>query len=177
MKKIALVLITLFAIVTIVAASNNEPNKVECRIINYQFDYTDMIIDKMEAKGFIAMHENEENDTPDVAFEKFTQKLEMYFVSVINAGSLRKNNIRLDNEAESQYQLIIRFLKVDKDGEHKVECSLWDRKQNQCIETISTHGGGGMWGSFMNLFTDSMSKSGKKMGNKICGIIKKLPTK
>lgn len=87
-----------------------------------------MVIDGMEAKGFIAIHENDGNETPDVAFEKFTQKLEVAFVSTINGKFLSKNNLRLDNDTDSKYLLILRFKDIDKDGSTQYTLLSWTKE-------------------------------------------------
>lgn len=172
MKKIFSVFMALFAAFVSISAQNSN----EKMIINFKFDYSQMIIDKMEAIGFVAVNENEGNDTPDIAFQKFTQKLEAAFISATNGHLLQKTNFRLDNGTESQYLLKISFGKVDKDGEHTVNCSLMDCKQEKCITTFSAHADGGNWGTFMNLFvTDAVPVSGKKTAKKLISFLKKLP--
>lgn len=169
MKKLFSVFVALFAAIVFVSAQTN----IEKLIVNYQFKYSNMIIDGMEAKGFVAIHENEGKDTPDIAFEKFTQQVETIFISAANGQLLQKSNLRLDNSSDSRYLLMISFQKVDKDGEHNVICSLYDNEQKEYIDTFISHADGGMFGSFMNLFSECLSKSGKKVGKKLNSILKK----
>ncbi len=171
MKKIFSVFMALFAVFVSISAQNSN----EKMIINYKFDYSQMIIDGMEAKGFIAINENDGNDTADVAFEKFTQKLEVAFVSAMNGKSLIKNNLRLDNGTDSKYLLIISFKEIDRDGEHKAYASLMDKESNKCLGDFSGHAESGNWGSFSNLFFESIPSSAKKIGNKVSSFIKKMP--
>lgn len=161
---------------TISTASNNNLNNGEIKVINYQFDYYGMIIDGMEAKGFIALNTKDGYESPDSAFKKFTQKLEIGFISIVN-GTIMKNNIRLDNTTESQYLVIISFRNIDKDGEHYVHGNLLDRKNgNKQIASFSVHAGGGRWGTFNHLFFGyALPKSGKRLGNKLKNVIKTLP--
>lgn len=170
MKKLFSVFVVLFAAIVFVSAQTN----IEKLIINYKFDYSQMVIDGMEAKGFIAIHENEGNETPDVAFEKFTQKLEVAYVSAINGKFLSKNNLRLDNDTDSKYLLILRFKDIDKDGEHKVYASLMDKESNKSLADFTGHAESGNWGSFSNLFFESIPSSAKKISNKVTTFFKKM---
>lgn len=173
MKKCYLIFVALMTCLNVFSETLSD-NPEEIVPINYRFDYSLMTIDKWEAKGYIAAHENEANDTPDVAFDKFTQKLEIAFVSIVNGKSLVDKGYRLDNKSQTRYAVVICFLGVDKDGEHKVRGFIWDNTRKEYLTHFECHGDGGMWGTFNNLFYDSMSKSGKKFGNQLVSSLKKI---
>ena len=159
MKKIALSFL--------IAVSNITVWSQSIIPINYEFDYSRMTINKMEAIGYIAANESNDNETPEEAFRRFTKKTDIAFVSIVNGKVLLDKGYKLDNQEKSQYKVKIYFKNVDKDGEHTIYAEVYDNNTNTMIRSFSAHAGGGSWGTFLHLFYERMEKSGKQFGKKL----------
>lgn len=89
-------------------------------IINYRFDYSLMHVGNYSAMEYISNYENRYNESPEKAWMDFTDRIEPSFIGMVNRNSLINEGYFLSNQTESNYEVVISFMEVDKDGEHTV---------------------------------------------------------
>ena len=100
-------------------------------MLNYRFDYSKMIIENLDAKEYIYGFVYNEEENKDVAFKKFSKKIENYFIARVNKEIIKK--YKLDNTEDLRFEVVIYFTIVDDDGGHKIIGEIRDKENNQLL--------------------------------------------
>jgi hypothetical protein len=130
---------------------------------NYRFDYSKMKIEKLDAKEYIIGYVYNNEDDEEIAFKKFTKRIENKFIVGVNKEIIKK--CKLDNSEDLPFEVVIFFTTVDEDGGHKIIGEVRDKKNNQLLTEFKTGAGGGKMNSFENLFLEELEKSSEKFAD------------
>jgi hypothetical protein len=130
---------------------------------NYRFDYSKMKIEHLDAKEFIFGYVYNNEDDAEIAFKKFTKRIENKFIVGVNKEIIKK--CKLDNSEDLPFEVVIFFTTVDEDGGHKIIGEVRDKKNNQLLTEFKAGAGGGKMNSFEILFYEELEKSSKKFAS------------
>ena len=120
-------------------------------------DYVDSKIAKIPFDIFI-----EGEDNWDEGYRDITKKL-------IMSANKKSHGIKYISKKTENYQLVLKVIKVDNDGETRGNLLLLDKDDNVIAVAESFYAEGGRFGSQMNL----MSDAAERLGGKIAVFIKK----
>ena len=133
--------------------------------LNYRFDYSKMKIEEMDAKEYIYGFVYNDEEDADVAFRKFSKKLENKFIAGVNKEIIKK--YKLDNSVDLPFEVVLYFTTVDEDGGHKIIGQVRDKENDQILKEIKAGAGGDRMNSFEKLFFEELEKSSEKFADNL----------
>lgn len=134
-------------------------------VFNYRIDFSKLKIEGMDAKDYIIGFVYDEDDNKDVAFNRFSNKVENKFIAYVNREL--KGKYKLDNSSDSRFEIVVSFLIADEDGGHKMTGEIIDKENKQTIAEIKSSAGGGRLNKFDALFIEELEKSTEKFCDRL----------
>lgn len=119
--------------------------------VRITIDYSESTIDKMPFEAFLEVEENWEEGYHDI-MQKLLKSVNKY------GGGLVYSAIK-----ETNYQLVFKATKVDRDGETYGYLLLLDKGDNVIGAAEKFNANGGSFGSQTNLMSDAAERLGKKI--------------
>ena len=161
MKKIGLLVIFAVCFIGTKAQKSYDFLKGE-KEMDIVLDYSEAKLDKKQSTAFFTLKNMDEQDYE----EKYKKRMLQIFVSNVNEY-LPSDFIIVPDAQNTDYQLIIKVINVDGDGETTAKIIISKIDTNEVMANFSANGDGGRWGSFSNLSGDGMERLAKNVGKNV----------
>lgn len=167
MKKIIIVLVSLFTCVYVASAAKKVPKEYElmkdATTVNYDFDFSSMKVKKVGIKNYVEMNLN-------MPLEKFINNVESIIVGAANEETEKVETKLVGKDVKADVLLQVAFLEADPDGEHYMKIVLVHIPSMTTIYMDETSTDGGDGDTFVEMFMNGLAKTGNKLGKLISKI-------
>lgn len=129
------------------------------KMVNYYFVYTQTTFDGVKGATYFAR----KND----GGKALKRNISNTFIRAANRESTKHKGFVLSNSKTAKYEVAIYLTVVDRDGAHRVEGKVYNKKTKQLIDTFSVKAKGGRGDSMEKLLIEKLERSGEKFGDKL----------
>ncbi len=136
---------------------------VESNEINYSFDFSSLELTDVKAKEFFVSSGTEISGKTIIVPEKIRSLVDGIFISAANK-KLSKLGYELNNQSNSNLEVVISFVEVGKEGKHSIVAKLIEKRSAKVLSRLGVKIGDGKLNSFQNLFCEQLEKTGKDFG-------------
>ncbi len=129
-------------------------------LVNYYFDYSKAKIDKVSASTWFSRHYKDGGAA-------FKRRVARAMINAANNESMRNKGFLLGNSTDTRYEVAIKFLIVDKDGAHKLQAVVYNKKTKKKVGSVDVRCRGGRGDNFESIFVEKVKRSGEELGDKL----------
>ena len=156
-----LFIIALMTVGMLVASLSASAQKTT--LVNYYFVYTQTTFDGVKGANYFARKKD--------GGAALKRSISNTFIRAANRESTRHKGYVLSNSKTAKYEVAIYITTIDKDGAHRVEGKVYNKKPKSLIDTISAKAKGGRGDSMEKLLIEMLERSGEKFGDKLVDVV------